>query len=190
MVPARAWGTTWHFQMESDGKPKWYQFEFIFRDFLENNLLDFATNNPGVAVYVKPRRHRMPVAVAEYLSGDRHWICLRDSNQEGVTKWLNLLLTQNGNSSALRLRRMSHTEIPSIQGAWTPYTHANPALNTTTFPAEELSKPVDIEKSATDILLEYFAEQKQQQQLEQQSSQLEEKTAAWISQTDSNAIRH
>lgn len=153
-----------------------YQFDRIFRDFLENHLLDFSTNNPGVVVYVKPRRHRMPVAVAEYLNGDRHWICLRDSNQEDVVKWVNLLRTQNGNSSATRLRRLNHTELPSIQGAWTPYTHANPALNTTTFPAEELSRPVDIEKSATDILLEYFEKQKQEQQLEQQNGRLENKT--------------
>lgn len=38
----------------------------IFRDFLENNLIDFAKENPGVVVYVKPRRHRTPVIVAEY----------------------------------------------------------------------------------------------------------------------------
>lgn len=72
---------------------------------------------------------------------------------------------------------MNHTEIPSIQGPWSPYTHMNPALNTTTFPAEKLSKPVDIEKSATDILLEYFEKQKQQQQVEQPNSQLEDKKA-------------
>lgn len=36
------------------------------RDYIENNLVDFAKNNPGVVVYVKPRRHRSPVIVAEY----------------------------------------------------------------------------------------------------------------------------
>lgn len=36
------------------------------RDFVENGLLDFAKGNPGTAVYVKPRRHRTPVIVAEY----------------------------------------------------------------------------------------------------------------------------
>lgn len=38
----------------------------LFRDFLENNLVDFARTNPGVVVYVKPRRHRSAVIVAEY----------------------------------------------------------------------------------------------------------------------------
>lgn len=36
------------------------------RDFIENQLVDFAKFNPSVVVYVKPRRHRSPVLVAEY----------------------------------------------------------------------------------------------------------------------------
>lgn len=139
---------------------------------MESNLVDFSTNNPGVVVYVKPRRHRMPVIVAEYLNGDRHWLCVRNNTEEEVTKWVNLLRTQNGNSSATRLRKMFHTDVPSIQGPWTPYTHANPALNTTNFPDDGLSKPVDIEQSATEKLLEIYEKQKTHQQ---QNSQLEDK---------------
>jgi len=37
-----------------------------FRDFIENHLVDFAKENPGIVVYVKPRRHRTPVLVGEY----------------------------------------------------------------------------------------------------------------------------
>jgi large subunit ribosomal protein L43 len=36
------------------------------RDFIENHLVEFAKTNQNVAVYVKPRRHRGPVVVAEY----------------------------------------------------------------------------------------------------------------------------
>ena len=36
------------------------------RDFIENDLVHFAKENPGVVVYVKPRRHRSPVVVAEF----------------------------------------------------------------------------------------------------------------------------
>lgn len=113
----------------------------------------------------------MPVIVAEYLNGDRHWLCLRNCSEEEVTKWVNLLRTQNGNSSATRLRKLFHTDQPSIQGPWTPYTHANPALNTTTFPDDGLSKPVDVEQSATEKLLEIFEKQK----LQQQNTQLKNK---------------
>lgn len=36
------------------------------RDFIENDLVNFARDNPGVVVYVKPRRHQAPAIVAEY----------------------------------------------------------------------------------------------------------------------------
>lgn len=38
----------------------------MIRDFIENHLVDFAKENPGIVVYVKPRRHRTPVLVGEY----------------------------------------------------------------------------------------------------------------------------
>lgn len=133
--------------------------------------MDFSTNNPGVVVYVKPRRHRLPVIVGEYLNGDRHWMCVRNNTEEEITKWVELLRTQNGNTSASRLLKLIHTEQPSIQGPWTPYAHANPALNTTTFPDDRLSTPVDIEQSATEKLLEIFEKQK----LQQQTTQVETK---------------
>lgn len=37
-----------------------------YRDFIEHQLLEFAKANPGVVVYVKPRRHRTAVMVGEY----------------------------------------------------------------------------------------------------------------------------
>ena len=36
------------------------------RDFIEKDIVDFAKSNPAVTVYVKPRRHRAPLLVAEY----------------------------------------------------------------------------------------------------------------------------
>lgn len=38
----------------------------IYRDFIEQDLVDFAKQHPGVVVYLKPRRHRSPVIVGEY----------------------------------------------------------------------------------------------------------------------------
>ena len=39
---------------------------FSYREFIENHLLDFTRKNPGIVVYLKPRRHRIPVLYAEY----------------------------------------------------------------------------------------------------------------------------
>lgn len=36
------------------------------REFVENDLVDFAKNNPGVVVYLQPKRHRRPKIFAEY----------------------------------------------------------------------------------------------------------------------------
>lgn len=94
------------------------------------------------------------------MNGDRHWKSLRDQSGEEITKWMELLKNQNGNSSALRYRKMSHTDVPSIQGPWTPFTHRNPQFNVVTFPDANLSRPVDVEKSATEKLIEIFKQQR------------------------------
>lgn len=38
----------------------------FFRDFIELDLVNFATDNPGVVVYLKPRRHKTAIMKAEY----------------------------------------------------------------------------------------------------------------------------
>lgn len=42
--------------------------------------------------------------------------------------------TQAQDGSKMRLRKMWHTEFPSIQGPWTPFTFINPIVNITKFP--------------------------------------------------------
>lgn len=127
---------------------------------MENQLLEFSTKNPGVVVYVKPRRHRQPVIVAEYLNGDRHWLPVRQFTEEQLTKWIDLLRTQNMNTSAARMRKHWHTDWPSIQGAWTPFTHQHPELTAATFPNAKYSVPFDQEQTATEKLLKLFEKQK------------------------------
>lgn len=105
------------------------------------------------------------------VNGERQWVNCRDHANEEIIKWINLLRGQNGDSSSFRLRKMWHTDQPSIQGPWTPFTHKSPELNLVVFPDKKLSKPLDIEKTATDKLLELFKRQK----LEEQS--LDEKKA-------------
>ncbi|EDW36060.1 GL16881 [Drosophila persimilis] len=131
------------------------------RDFIENHLVDFAKENPGIVVYVKPRRHRTPVLVGEYLNGDREWLSCRNSTQEEITKWVDLLRTQNGSSSSLRLRKMWHTDVPSIQGPWTPFLLRSPEAHGQEYPSVEASKPLDAPQTATEKLIELFRQQKQ-----------------------------
>ncbi|CAO1419846.1 unnamed protein product [Diamesa hyperborea] len=132
------------------------------RDFVENGLLDFAKGNPGTAVYLKPRRHRTPVIVAEYLNGDRQWINCRNNTNEEISKWVNLLRLQSGDTSSIRYRKTWQTEQPTIQGVWTPFTSKNPAFNLVEFPEQKLSELLNKEQSATEKLLQ-LVEQNQVQ---------------------------
>ncbi|RZC33406.1 39S ribosomal protein L43, mitochondrial, partial [Asbolus verrucosus] len=126
------------------------------RDFIESGLVDFAKNNPGIVVYLKPRRHRTAVISAEFLNGDKQWINCRNFTKEEITKWLSLLRTQSGDKTGFRLRKLLHTDHPSIQGPWTPYTFKDPSENLVKYPNKELSQSKKLEKTATEQLIELF----------------------------------
>ncbi|KAK7791262.1 hypothetical protein R5R35_005583 [Gryllus longicercus] len=137
------------------------------REFLEFELLDFTKKNPGIVVYVKPRRHRAPNLTAEYLNGEKQIVDCRNFSYEEVKKWVSLLRSQSGRGT-VRLLKMWHTDHPSIQGPWSPFVNRDPKLNWVEFPNEDLSQPIYIEKSATEKLIEIFEEQ---QRIERQPKQ-------------------
>lgn len=129
------------------------------RDFIEHNLVQYAKENPGIVVYVKPRRHKHPVIAAEYLNGGTQWMDVANYSQDDITKWMELFRTQIHNSAALRLRKLWHTDFPSIQGPWTPFTFRDPKTNLAQFPNKELGKAVKYHPTATEELVELFKAQ-------------------------------
>merc|ERR1712179_516233 len=48
------------------------------RQFIQQDVVQLAKKNPSFVVYLKPRRFRSPVLVAEYLNGERHWQSLNN----------------------------------------------------------------------------------------------------------------
>ncbi|CAG9864048.1 unnamed protein product [Phyllotreta striolata] len=130
------------------------------REFIETELVNFAKSNPGVVVYVKPRRHKTAVIKAEYLNGDSQWLNCRNFTKEEIQKWLELLKRQQINHDGQRIRKLWHTDHPSIQGPWTPFTFRDPQLNLATFPDERLSKSDVIASTSQDELVEMFKKQK------------------------------
>ncbi|XP_032526054.2 large ribosomal subunit protein mL43 [Danaus plexippus] len=129
------------------------------RDFIEQDLVDFARDNPSVVVYLKPRRHRSPVVVAEYLNGDRVWMSMQNKTHSEITKWIENMRTQQGDLSALRLRKYQYTDHPSIQGPWTPFTFKNPELNVATLPDPKFGANDRLPMSATEQLRMMFEKQ-------------------------------
>ncbi|KAG7298529.1 hypothetical protein JYU34_018169 [Plutella xylostella] len=130
------------------------------REFIEQDLVDFAKENPGVVVYLKPRRHRGPVVVAEYLNGDRVWMSVNNKSQSEITKWIEVLRTQAGDVSATRLRKYQYTDYPSVQGPWTPFTFKDPSLNTAKLPDPKYGANNRLGETATEKLRKMFEQQK------------------------------
>lgn len=121
------------------------------REYIEKELVDFARQNPGIVVYLKPRRHRDPVVVAEYLNGERDTMRVADQSSAELVKWIEYLRTRSG-MPIVRLRKFAHTDHPSIQGFWTPFTNRPTELNLEEFPSERLSKFVSVLPTATEQL--------------------------------------
>ncbi|XP_072523037.1 large ribosomal subunit protein mL43 [Salminus brasiliensis] len=96
------------------------------RDFIEDGVVDFAKKNPGIVVYVSPQSCRIPKVVAEYLNGTvKEELVTNKTSQEIVE-----LITKMSNQSGLdiiRIRKPFHTDNPSIQGQWHPFTNRPPS---------------------------------------------------------------
>ncbi|KAF9416659.1 hypothetical protein HW555_006089 [Spodoptera exigua] len=121
------------------------------RDYIEQDLVDFAKENPGVVVYLKPRRH---------LNGDRVWMNMHNKTHSEIIKWIDVLRTQQGDNSSTRLRKYQYTDYPSIQGPWTPFTFKNPALNTAQLPSQTFGANDRLPMTATEQLRLMFEAQK------------------------------
>ena len=68
-----------------------------------------------------------------------------------VCQWLEHLRCRSG-EEIVRLRKTWHTDTPSVQGIWTPFTHLDPHLAVISLPDEKLSRRPAPE-SATDYVL-------------------------------------
>lgn len=105
---------------------------------------------------------------------------IRNFSREEVYKYLNLLSTESGRPEA-RLKCYTMSAFPSVQGVWTPFTNKDHKLNTATFPNKDLSQPANIPPSATELLLELYKKQKDEEKLvadKQEVKQIETQKAA------------
>ncbi|KAK3094390.1 hypothetical protein FSP39_001121 [Pinctada imbricata] len=121
------------------------------RDFIENHLLDFVRANPGVVVYLKPRRHRNAVIAAQYLNGRSESVDCNNMDKDEICKWMEFQRTRSG-EQIIRFRKPWHTDTPSVQGIWHPFLNKDPSVNLRTFPDKTLSEYNDPEMSATEKL--------------------------------------
>lgn len=97
------------------------------REFVEREVTDFARRNPGVVIYVNPRPCCVPRVVAEYLNGAVREESLNCKSVEEIATLVQKLADQSG-LDVIRIRKPFHTDSPSIQGQWHPFTNKPTAL--------------------------------------------------------------
>ncbi|KAF6110185.1 mitochondrial ribosomal protein L43 [Phyllostomus discolor] len=92
------------------------------REYVEREVADFARRNPGVVIYVNPRPINVPRVVAEYLNGAVREESIHCKSVEEITRLVQKLANQSG-LDVIRIRKPFHTDSPSIQGQWHPFTN-------------------------------------------------------------------
>ncbi|XP_008312190.1 large ribosomal subunit protein mL43 [Cynoglossus semilaevis] len=97
------------------------------RDFVEEGVVDYAKKNPGTVVYVSPQTSRIPKIVAEYLNGNTKEEIITNKSSQQISELLTKLTNQSG-QDIIRIRNPQHTDNPSIQGQWHPFTNRPPCI--------------------------------------------------------------
>lgn len=90
------------------------------------------------------------------MNGDRRWMTVKNRTSEEIERWLNLITQQAGDTEPIRYRRNWHTDTPSIQGPWTPWTFKNPEELQAGYPDKELGKMLDQPETATEKLFRLY----------------------------------
>ncbi|XP_067909146.1 39S ribosomal protein L43, mitochondrial [Heterodontus francisci] len=102
------------------------------REFVEEGVVDFAKQNPGIVVYVTAKRCSVPKLIGEYLNGAVREEAINRKTAEEVAQLIQKMVSQSG-LDIIRIRKPFHTDSPSIQGQWNPFTNKSSALNVQDF---------------------------------------------------------
>ncbi|XP_032357664.1 large ribosomal subunit protein mL43 [Etheostoma spectabile] len=97
------------------------------REFIEEGVVDYAKKNPATVVYVSPQSCRIPKIVAEYLNGNVREEIVTSKTSPQISELLTKLTNQSG-LDIIRIRKPFHTNNPSIQGQWHPFTNRPPSI--------------------------------------------------------------
>ena len=90
------------------------------RKFVENNVVDFSTKYPSVALYVVPETDLEPCIKVEYLNGRTENKSLENLDNEEILEVMDTYAQRSG-IEILELKKNFHTDYPSIQGQWHPF---------------------------------------------------------------------
>ncbi|KAG8435356.1 hypothetical protein GDO86_013351 [Hymenochirus boettgeri] len=98
------------------------------REYIEEKAVDFARKNPSVVLYVQAEKCRVPKLVAEYLNGSKTEEAINSKTAEEIAQLIEKMTSQSG-LDIIRIRKPYHTDTPSIQGQWHPFTNKPSSIN-------------------------------------------------------------
>ncbi|KAM3934256.1 large ribosomal subunit protein mL43 [Leptodactylus fuscus] len=104
------------------------------REYIEEKVVDFAKQNPGIVVYISPKPCRVPKLVGEYLNGSVREEDINSKTAEEIAQLIQKMANQSG-LDIIRIRKPYHTDNPSIQGQWHPFTNKPSSNNLRSFGA-------------------------------------------------------
>ncbi|XP_073520538.1 large ribosomal subunit protein mL43 isoform X1 [Phyllobates terribilis] len=104
------------------------------REYIEEKVVDFANQNPGIVVYISPKQCRVPKLVGEYLNGSIREEAINSKTAEEIAQLIQKMASQSG-LDIIRIRKPYHTDSPSIQGQWHPFTNKPTSMNLQSFGA-------------------------------------------------------
>nr|XP_056706276.1 39S ribosomal protein L43, mitochondrial [Euleptes europaea] len=110
------------------------------REYIEEKVVDFARQNPGIVFYVCPKKGSLPMVTAEYLNGAVEDKYLNSKTADEIAEIIHKLANQSG-LEIIRIRKPFHTDNPSIQGQWHPFTNKPSVLNVQEIGQQCLSSP-------------------------------------------------
>ncbi|XP_067022193.1 large ribosomal subunit protein mL43-like [Acropora muricata] len=97
------------------------------REYIDKEIVEFATNNPEVTIYVRERNGKHPRIVANFINGNSKIVEVKNKTPEEIEHWVERLRHESG-VKVQKIRKFWHTENPSIQGTWTPFLNKPPSL--------------------------------------------------------------
>ncbi|KAL7676809.1 hypothetical protein ACOME3_003060 [Neoechinorhynchus agilis] len=131
------------------------------RSFVTERLVDIAQKHPQVVFYVQPRRHHAPKLIAEYLDGHQQTVqILSEFTEDRISEWIDFLIMRQGHD-IVEFLKDQHTDHPSCQSMWNPYTFADTRDALRQFPDPELVTDKECPPSADQMVIELFKQQQE-----------------------------
>lgn len=99
----------------------------ISMEYIDKNIVQFAKDNPGIAIYVMERSGKHPTITGHFIGGNSKEVEVKNMTPEKITEFVTRLRNESG-EKVEKIRKYWHTENPSIQGTWNPFLHKPPSL--------------------------------------------------------------